>query len=186
MVEETPCDVEFSRPSVVGVKEAMMEECAPCPKSNDKSEKCMDGPREGLGPGITLEVDLAHPLGEQLAQGPNESQCIRPNTNGLLLFKSPGPHTNIATSGSEILSIHDQGQVKTPTITLSHLQNTRKPRKKKAQMEGFSRFTRLYGHKASAISKHTSKSIIFRPTAAALAQSDLSEGYSSSHSYLLK
>ncbi|KAL7248896.1 hypothetical protein ACSBR1_011139 [Camellia fascicularis] len=78
-VEESPCDVEFSRPSVVGVREAMMEERAPCPKCNDKSEKCIEqvsttsffkslsGPREGLGPGISLEVDLASPSREQFA-----------------------------------------------------------------------------------------------------------------------
>ncbi|KAL7197605.1 hypothetical protein ACSBR2_020194 [Camellia fascicularis] len=130
LVEESPCDVEFSRPSAVGVKEAMMEERAPCPKCNDKSEKCMEqvstagffkslsGPREGLGPGISLEVDLAHPLGEQFAQGPYEAQNIRPTSN--------------------------------------------------------------------AISKHSSKSVIFRPAVTSLAQSDLSEGYSSPHSYLLK
>ncbi|CAL5342680.1 unnamed protein product [Camellia sinensis] len=195
MVEKTQCDVEFNRPSTVSVTEAMMEERAPCPKSNDKSKKCMEqvfthgffkslsGPREGLRPGITLEVDLAQPLSEQFAQGPNEFQSIRPITNGLLLSTSLGPHTNIATNGLKILS---QGQVKTPTITLSHLRNTRKLGEKKTQMEGFSRFARLYGHKASTISKHTSKFVIFRPAVAALAKSDLSEGYSISHGYLLK
>ncbi|KAL7235781.1 hypothetical protein ACSBR1_019131 [Camellia fascicularis] len=160
VVEETSCDVEFSRPSAVSVKEIMMEERAPRPKSNDNSEECVEQaltpgffkslsrPKEGLGPGINLEVDLAHPRGEQLVQ--------------------------------------DQGQVRPPAITINPLRNAKKTGKKRAQMEGFSRFARLYGHKAVAISKHTSKFVIFRPVVAALAQSDLSEGDSSSHSYLLK
>ncbi|KAL7230023.1 hypothetical protein ACSBR2_008549 [Camellia fascicularis] len=187
VVGKTPCDMEFSRPSAVGVKETMMEECAPCPKSNDNSER----------PGINLEVDLAHPCGEQLVPGPinmpYESQSIRPNSNclmlgcqSLLLFKSPRPHTKIVTNGSVILSIQDQGQVRSPAITLNPLRNAKKTRKKKAQMKGFSRFARLYGHKAVATSKHTSKSIIFRPTKATLAQLDVSYGDSSSHNYLLK
>ncbi|KAL7224365.1 hypothetical protein ACSBR1_025760 [Camellia fascicularis] len=192
-VEESPCDVEFSRPSVVGAREAMMEERAPCPKCNDKSERCVEqvstagffkslsGPRVDLGLGISLEVDLALPLREQCIQSPLEAQNIRPTSNGLLLFNSPGPHTGISTSGPKVLSIHDQGQVKSSSFSLNHLRNTRKPERKKAQIKGFSRFAHL-----SAISKNSSKPVIFTPGVATLAQSNLSEGYSSHHSFLLK
>ncbi|GMP93743.1 hypothetical protein CsSME_00043451 [Camellia sinensis var. sinensis] len=70
VVEETRCDVEVSRPTAVGGKEAMIEECAPCPKSDDPSLRCVEhasatsvfkncsGSVDGFGPGINLEVVL--------------------------------------------------------------------------------------------------------------------------------
>ncbi|KAL7196389.1 hypothetical protein ACSBR1_036412 [Camellia fascicularis] len=50
---------------------------------------------------------------------------------------------------------------------------------------GLGSFARLHGHKAAAVSKHTSKSVIFRPAAAAIARSDLSEGVASQRNLLL-
>ncbi|KAL7168193.1 hypothetical protein ACSBR2_038601 [Camellia fascicularis] len=52
-------------------------------------------------------------------------------------------------------------------------------------LKGFTSFARLYGHKAAAVSKHTFKSVIFRPSAAVIAGSNLSKGVSSPSNLLL-
>ncbi|KAL7164290.1 hypothetical protein ACSBR2_040244 [Camellia fascicularis] len=169
MVEETLCDVEFSRPSAWTLRWSWA--------------------------GINLEVDLAHPLGVHLVKSPlnlpSKSQHSRPNSisplpgcNSHVLSKSTGLHTNVDTNGLDIQGLQDQAQVGPPVITLDHLQPIKKPGKMKAQMEGFSRFAKLYGHKATTLAKHSSR--IFRPAAVALAHSDISEGESRLHNYLLK
>ncbi|GMP85787.1 hypothetical protein CsSME_00038825 [Camellia sinensis var. sinensis] len=88
-VEETRCDVEVSRPTALGGKEAMMKECAPCPKSDDLSLRCVEhasatgvfknlsGSVDGFGPGINLEVVLGSPNIEQIVQGPICKPCIQ-------------------------------------------------------------------------------------------------------------
>ncbi|KAL7263008.1 hypothetical protein ACSBR1_001220 [Camellia fascicularis] len=58
-------------------------------------------------------------------------------------------------------------------------------RKKKVHLEGFTSFDRLHGHKDATVSKHTSKSVIYRPVAVAIARSDLSEGVTSPNNLLL-
>ncbi|KAL7220702.1 hypothetical protein ACSBR2_013562 [Camellia fascicularis] len=54
-----------------------------------------------------------------------------------------------------------------------------------AWLEGFTSFARLHLYKAATVSKHTSKSVIYRPTTAALARSDLSKGVTSLNNVLL-
>ncbi|THF99355.1 hypothetical protein TEA_007675 [Camellia sinensis var. sinensis] len=68
VVEESRSDVEVSRPIAIGGKGAMIEECAPCPKSNDYSLRCVEhtsatglfkslsGSIDAFGPGINLEI----------------------------------------------------------------------------------------------------------------------------------
>ncbi|KAL7235563.1 hypothetical protein ACSBR1_018954 [Camellia fascicularis] len=63
-------------------------------------------------------------------------------------------------------------------VDLAHL--------KKVQLERFTNFARLHGHKAAIVSKHNSKFVIYRPTVAAIALSDLSEGATSPNNYLLE
>ncbi|KAL7265498.1 hypothetical protein ACSBR1_003301 [Camellia fascicularis] len=198
VVEDSLCDVELSRPSAVGVQEVMMKEHAPYLKSYDEPLRCVEqvlspgilkslsGPLDGLGPGINLEVDLGHPLGVHSINNPlnlpSNSQITRPSCNNPpgcnshAPSKSTRPHTNGDTNGLDILGLHDQAQVGPSVITLNHLRPIKKPGKKKAQMEGFSRFARFYGHKAVALAKHSSKAVSFRPATAALAHSDLSKG----------
>ncbi|GMP87890.1 hypothetical protein CsSME_00040079 [Camellia sinensis var. sinensis] len=190
VVEETRCDVEVSRPTAIGGKEAMMEECAPCPKSNDHSQRCVEhasatglfkslsGSIDGFGPGIKLEVALGPPNNEHLVEGPIrmpfEQQGNRACDNSLL----PGPLLTVGSNGS--------GPVLCPASILNPNRSAKKAGKKKVQMEGFSGFARLYGHQSVAIGRLPSKFVIFRPAAAALAHSELSKGESSTHSYFLK
>ncbi|GMP44065.1 hypothetical protein CsSME_00013167 [Camellia sinensis var. sinensis] len=86
----------------------------------------------------------------------------------------PGPLLSVGSNGSS-----NQGNGHSPAPFLSPNRSAKKAGKKKVQMEGFSRFARLYGHQSAAIGRLPSKSVIFRPAA-------VSEGVSSSHSYLLK
>ncbi|CAL5367197.1 unnamed protein product [Camellia sinensis] len=75
-----------------------------------------------------------------------------------------------------LLSLNQSGLVRQPTPVPKLFRNEKRKRKKKVQLEGFTSFARLHGQKAIAVNKHTSRSVIFRPTIAAIARSDLSEG----------
>lgn len=198
VVEETRCDVEVSRPTPIGGKEAMMEERAPCTKNNDHSQryvehasapglfKSISGSIDGFGPGINLELALGHLNNEHIVKGPIlmpfEQQGNRECNNSLF----PGPHLATILNGSGTMSLHDQGPVRCPASILNPHRSAKKAGKKKVQIEGFSCFARLYGLKFAGISKHSSKSVIFKPTVVARAHSELSDGESSSHSYPLK
>ncbi|KAL7230465.1 hypothetical protein ACSBR2_008860 [Camellia fascicularis] len=186
-----------------------MEKLEPCPKSyvdplryvkqvlSAGFIKSLSGPKGDLEPNINLEVDLVHSHGKHLLQGPNikpsEPLVTRPRSSKALLgchshvhSISTDPHDNVGLTGLGIMGFQDQGHGRPPTFTLHPLWNFRKSGKNKAQVEGFSRFARLYGLKAAAIGKHTSRSVIFKPAAVALAHSGLSEGDSSLNSFLLK
>ncbi|KAL7190068.1 hypothetical protein ACSBR1_039666 [Camellia fascicularis] len=89
-------------------------------------------------------------------------------------------------NGRGILSLNHLGLVRQPTSVPKFLQKGKKKRKKKVQLEGFTSFARLHGHKVATANKHTFKSVIYRPTAAAIAHSDLSEGGTSLNNYLSK
>ncbi|CAL5334029.1 unnamed protein product [Camellia sinensis] len=84
-----------------------------------------------------------------------------------------------------LLSFNQSGLVRQPTSVPKLLRNEKRKRKKKVQLEGFTSFASLNGQKAAAVSKHTSKSIIFRPAAAAIERSDLSERITSPNNLLL-
>ncbi|KAL7200136.1 hypothetical protein ACSBR2_022276 [Camellia fascicularis] len=84
-----------------------------------------------------------------------------------------------------LLSLNHSGLVRQPASVPKLLRNEKRKRKKKVQLEGFTSFARLHGQKAAAVSKHTSRSIIFRPAAAVIARSDLSEGVTSPNNLLL-
>ncbi|CAL5353797.1 unnamed protein product [Camellia sinensis] len=184
VVEESRSDVEVSRPTAIGGKGAMMEECAPCPKSNNYSLRCVEhasatglfkslsGSIDAFGPGINLEVALGPPNNDHIVHGP----VRMPN----------GPLLTVGSNGSSTRSFHVEGPVLCPASFLNPDRSAKKAGKKKVRMEGFSRFARLYGHQSAAIGRLPSKSVIFRPAAVALAHSELSEGESSMHTYLLK
>ncbi|KAL7235112.1 hypothetical protein ACSBR1_018575 [Camellia fascicularis] len=84
-----------------------------------------------------------------------------------------------------LLSLNQSGLVRQPTPIPKLLRNEKRKRKKKVQLEGFTNFARLHGQKAAAVSKHTSRSVIFKPAAAGFARSDLSEGVTSSNNLFL-
>ncbi|KAL7195599.1 hypothetical protein ACSBR1_035765 [Camellia fascicularis] len=85
-----------------------------------------------------------------------------------------------------ILSLNHSALVRQPASVQKLLQNEKKKRKKKVQLEGFTSFARLHGHKVAIVSKHTSKSVIYRIAAVAIAHSNLYEGATSPNNYLLK
>ncbi|GMP94008.1 hypothetical protein CsSME_00043624 [Camellia sinensis var. sinensis] len=97
-----------------------------------------------------------------------------------------GTLLTVGSNGSSTRSFHVEGPVLCPASFLNPDRSAKKAGKKKVRMEGFSRFARLYGHQSAAIGRLPSKSVIFRPAAVALAHSELSEGESSMHTYLLK
>mgnify|MGYP003702777461 CR=1 FL=1 len=84
-----------------------------------------------------------------------------------------------------LLSLNHSGLVRQPASVPKLLRNAKRKRKKKVQLEGFTSFARFHGQKAAAVSKHTSRSVIFRPAAAAIARSDLSECFTSPKNLLL-
>ena len=84
-----------------------------------------------------------------------------------------------------LLSLTQSGLVRQPPSVPKLLRNEKRKRKKKVQLEGFTSFARLHGQKGTAVSKHTSRSVIFRPAAAAIAHSDLTEGVTSPNNLLL-
>ncbi|KAL7240649.1 hypothetical protein ACSBR2_006323 [Camellia fascicularis] len=82
-------------------------------------------------------------------------------------------------NGKGFLSLNHSGSGRQLASTPKLLWNEKKKKKERRS------FARLHGHKAAAISKHTSKSVIFRPAAAAIARSDLSEDVTSPSNLLL-
>lgn len=191
VVEETCSGVEASSPIAVDGKEALSEVGARC---SDFSLRCVEqvsatglckslsGSLDGFGPGINLEVALGLPNDEPTVHGPSrlssDLQGKRAPVKGTLF--------NVGSIGSGTMRLKDQGPVHCPVSIHNSNRSTKKAGKKKVQMEGFSRFARLYGHQSAAMGRLPSKSVIFRPAVVALAQSELSEGDSSSHSQLLK
>ncbi|CAL5438524.1 unnamed protein product [Camellia sinensis] len=139
VVEETRCDVEVSRPTAIGGKGAMMEECAPCPKSIDYSLRCVEhasatglfkslsGSIDVVGPGINLEVALGPLNNEHIVYGPIhmpfEQQGNRACNNGPLL--------TVGSNGSSTMSLHDQGLVLCPASFLNPNRSAKKAGKKK-------------------------------------------------------
>lgn len=116
-------------------------------------------------------MDLAQSIYNNQDIGPSfkpiEPCDIRPGSNGLLA-----------------LSLNHSGQIRQSAVISKPLRNVKKIGKQKAQLEGFTTFSRLYGYKA--VNKPTSKSIIYRPPAAVIAQSNLSEAETSLNNYLLQ
>ncbi|KAL7213451.1 hypothetical protein ACSBR2_016054 [Camellia fascicularis] len=183
VVEETKLDTESCSKEGAYVEVMMLEEPVHSPKSNDGNQRCVEqvftqgftkslsGSREGLQPGINLEVDLAQSICNNLVSGsssrPIEPCNIKPGCNGLLA-----------------LSLNHSDHIRQLAAISKPLRNVKKKGKQKAHLEGFTTFSRLHGYKA--VNKHTSKSIIYRPAAAAIAQSDLTEVESSLNNYLLQ
>lgn len=165
VVEETKLDAGSSSKEGACVKVMMLEETVHSPKSNDGNQryveqvftqgfiKSLSESREGLQPGINLEVDLAQSICNNQDIGPSSKPIepcdIRPGSNGLLA-----------------LSLNHSGQIRRSAAILKPLQNVKKMGKQKAQLKGFTTFSRLHGYKA--VNKSTSKSIIHRPAAAAV------------------
>ncbi|THG16960.1 hypothetical protein TEA_010494 [Camellia sinensis var. sinensis] len=169
--EETLCEVKLCHASAVGERVAMMGELAPYPKNfvdplrsaeevlSPGFNKSLSGPKDDFGPGISLEVDPAQPYGPNVTAGP---------------------------SSLGTLGLKDQNLGRSSSFTLNPFRKVKKSGKKKAHVEGFSRFATLYGQKAATTIKHSSKFVILKSAVAALAQLDLSKGKSSSSSFLLK
>ncbi|CAL5390691.1 unnamed protein product [Camellia sinensis] len=83
------------------------------------------------------------------------------------------------------LSLNHSGLVRQPASVPKLLRNEKRKRKKKVQLEGLTSFARLHGQKAAVVNKHTSRSVIFKLAAAAIAHSDLSEDVTSPNNLLL-
>ncbi|KAL7219936.1 hypothetical protein ACSBR2_012905 [Camellia fascicularis] len=110
VVEETKWDGGCSKDKGACVEEIMMEKTMHRPKSNDDNQRCVkqvftpgfiksfSGPRDGLGPSINLEVDLAQSPSKNLASGPfnkpNEPSDIRPRSNGILALYHSHMHSS--------------------------------------------------------------------------------------------
>ncbi|CAL5356713.1 unnamed protein product [Camellia sinensis] len=183
VVEETKLDSESCSKEGAYVEVMMLEEPMHSPKSNDGNQRCVEqvftqgfmksfsGSREGLQPGINLEVDLAQSISNNLVSDPFsrpiEPCNVKPGCNGLLA-----------------LCLNHSGHIRQSAAISKPLRNVKKKGKQKAHLEGFTTFSRLHGYKA--VNKPTSKSIIYRPAAAAIAQSELSESESSLNNYLLQ
>ncbi|KAL7216656.1 hypothetical protein ACSBR1_028567 [Camellia fascicularis] len=148
--------------------------------------------REDIGPGINLEVNLAHSSNKFSDCGPsNRPKELINNKHGILAsLASSIPHMQSAgpnlSAGKSILTPYCSGQFKPLSPNPILQQPTKKRGKKKSQLEGFSSFARIHGYRAAAVHKHSSKSIIFRPAASALAHSSLSESSSSFNHCLLQ
>ncbi|THG02459.1 hypothetical protein TEA_022429 [Camellia sinensis var. sinensis] len=153
-----PSDCHLGEEVNTVVEETMMVESVHSPKINVKQVftlgflRSFSGSKDRHGHGINLEMDLAQTLSKNL-------------------------------NGKGFLSLNHSGLGRQPAFVPKLLQNEKKKKKKKKKkkvwLEEFTSFARLHGHKVTTVSKHISKSIIFRPTAAAIARSDLSEGVSS-------
>ncbi|GMP65424.1 hypothetical protein CsSME_00026222 [Camellia sinensis var. sinensis] len=198
--EETLCEGKLCHASAVGEMVAMMGELAPYPKNfvdplrsaeevlSPGFNKSLSGPKDDFGPGISLEVDLAQPYGMQRVQGLTilkQPEC--PATRPISCHAPvSGPNVTASPSSLGTLGLKDQSLDRSSSFTLNPFRKVKKSGKKKAHVEDFFRFARLYGQKAATTIKHSSKSVTLRSAAAAFAQSDLSEGKSSSSSFLLK
>ncbi|CAL5385259.1 unnamed protein product [Camellia sinensis] len=84
-----------------------------------------------------------------------------------------------------LLSLNQSGLVRQPASVQKLLRNEKRKRKKKVQLEGFTSFARLRGQKAAAVSKQTSRPVIFRPATTAITRSYLSKGVTSPNNLLL-
>lgn len=155
-----PSDCHLGEEVNTVVEESVMEQSMHSPKINVEQAFTPGFPKSfgGCRDGHGHGINLEVDLAQALSMNLNEKGFLSLNHSG---------------SGRQLAS--------TPKL----LWNEKKKRKKKVQLEGFSSFARLHGHKAAAISKHTSKSVIFRPAAAAIARSDLSEDVTSPSNLLL-
>ncbi|KAL7246648.1 hypothetical protein ACSBR2_001700 [Camellia fascicularis] len=88
------------------------------------------------------------------------------------------------SNGLLALSLNHSGQIRQSAAISKPLRNVKKRGKQKAQLEGFTTFSRLHAYKT--VNKPTSKSIIYRPAVATIAQSDLFETKTSLNNYLLQ
>ncbi|THG04821.1 hypothetical protein TEA_008034 [Camellia sinensis var. sinensis] len=155
-----PSDCHLGEEVNTVVKETMMEESVHSPKINVEQAFTPGFPKSFSG----SRVGHGHGINIEV----DLAQALSMNLNG-----------------KGFLSLNHSGLGKQPASVPKLLQNDKKKRKKKVQLEGFTSFTRLHGHKAAAVSKHSSKSIIFRLATAAIARSDLSEGVTSLSNLLL-
>ncbi|CAL5356809.1 unnamed protein product [Camellia sinensis] len=155
-----PSDCHLGEEVNTVVKETMMEELVHSPKINVEQAFTLGFPKSFSG----SRVGHGHGINLEV----DLAQALSMNLNG-----------------KGFLSLNHSGLGKQPTSVPKLLRNEKKKRKKKVQLEGFTSFTRLHGHKAAAVSKHSSKSVIFRLATVAIARSDLSEGVTSLSNLLL-
>ncbi|KAL7254837.1 hypothetical protein ACSBR1_009058 [Camellia fascicularis] len=201
VVEETLAVGGFSREKEASVEEPLLEGSDRNSKSNDDNLRCIpqvytprfiknfnedgDGPghgtdleelsamesRKDFGPGINLEVVLAHSLNKFSDCGPSNrpKEVVSTKHGNFVSLASSIPHMQSAgpnlSAGKSFLTPYPNSKLQ---------QFTKKMGKKKSQLEGFSSFARIHGYRAATVHKQSSKNVIFRPTASALAHSDLS------------
>ncbi|GMP63388.1 hypothetical protein CsSME_00025104 [Camellia sinensis var. sinensis] len=141
-----------------------------------------------IGPGINLEVFLAHsPSGHEILPQPIDSDNFNPLSNGILAHvHSVSPLSKSRPTGLLPMNLIHSAKAKTPILNTKSLQPEKKKGKKKAHIEGFISFARFHGYRTAAAHKHSSKSVVFSPAVSAFAQSDLSEGSSSSNNDLFE
>ncbi|GMP82743.1 hypothetical protein CsSME_00036919 [Camellia sinensis var. sinensis] len=201
IVEETPCDGGVSRGGACAERLLidLMEKAGHFSNSNDERQKCieqvytpgfvrcMNEVSACSGPGINLEVDLAHFEKQPLKCRPIHSNGFssRPNVpapvNGLL----SGPLSNLnpcmRNNSAHIQLVQDSISVSSK----DHQRNLKNKGKMKSQMEGFTSFARIHAYSNKAAKKHFTKSVIYRPAAKALAQSHSFAGDSSLRNQIL-
>ncbi|CAL5410409.1 unnamed protein product [Camellia sinensis] len=141
-----------------------------------------------IGPGINLEVFLAHsPSGHEILPQPIDSDNFNPLSNGILAHEhSVSPLSKSRPTGPLPMNLIHSAKAKTPILNTKSLQPEKKKGKKKAHIEGFTSFARFHGYRTAAAHKHSSKSVVFSPAVSGFAQSDLSEGSSSSNNDLFE
>ncbi|CAL5376656.1 unnamed protein product [Camellia sinensis] len=141
-----------------------------------------------IGPGINLEVFLAHsPSGHEILPQPIDSDNFNPLSNGILAHvHSVSPLSKSRPTGLLPMNLIHSAKAKTPILNTKSLQPEKKKGKKKAHIEGFTSFARFHGYRTAAAHKHSSKSVVFSPAVSGFAQSDLSEGSSSSNNDLFE
>ncbi|GMP79593.1 hypothetical protein CsSME_00035079 [Camellia sinensis var. sinensis] len=201
MVEETPCDGGVNRGGACAERPLidLMEKADHFSNINDERQKCieqvytpgfircMNEANAGGGPGINLEVDLAHFEKQPVncrplhSNGPSSRPNVPATDNGSI----SGPLTNLnpcmRNNFAHTQSVHDSISVSSK----EHQQNLRNKGKMKSQMEGFTSFARIHAYTNNTAKKHYSKSVIYRPAAKALAQSNSFAGDSSLRNQIL-
>ncbi|CAL5387829.1 unnamed protein product [Camellia sinensis] len=178
VVEETKWDVGFSRENEACTKEVEQRKGPiDCHSGEESAESLMEesvhSPKSQVQvftPGIIRSLSGPRDgLGHDINLEVNLAQPLSKNLNG-----------------RDILSLNHSDLGKQTASVQNSCGLRRKKRKKKGQLKGFTSFARLHRHKVATVSKHNSKSVIYRPAATAIALSDLFEGATSLNNYLLE
>ncbi|CAL5388666.1 unnamed protein product [Camellia sinensis] len=188
IVEETPCDGGVNKGGACAERPLidLMEKAGHFSNSNDERQKCieqvytpgfvrcMKEVSACSGPGINLEVDLAHFEKQPLNCRPIHSNgsSSRPNVPASVNGFLSGPLSNLNPCMRNNSAHTQLVQDSISVSSKDHQRNLRNKGKMKSKMEGFTSFARIHAYSNNAAKKHFTKSVIYRPAAKALAQSN--------------